>query len=59
MLENPDSEQDYWSKTPFEGLYKVGQDNIRLLKNLIYYDLFLYDKMNYFDFLGSIVKAVK
>ena len=36
MLENPDSEQDYWSKTA-EGIYKIGHDSIRLTKWLIFY----------------------
>ena len=30
MLENPDFEQDHWSKTA-EGFYKVGHDSIRLM----------------------------
>ena len=31
MLENPDFEQDQWSRTA-EGIYKIGHDNIRLMK---------------------------
>ena len=31
MSENPDFEQDYWSRTA-EGIYKIGHDSIRLMK---------------------------
>ena len=31
MLENPDFEQDYWSRTA-EGIYKVAHNIIRLMK---------------------------
>ena len=31
MLEKPDFEQDYWSRTA-EGISKVGHDSIRLMK---------------------------
>ena len=31
MLENPDFEQDYWSRTAI-GKYKTGQDSISLMK---------------------------
>ena len=55
MLENPDLEQDYWSKTA-ESIYKIGHDSIRLMKWLIYYDRTHYDNMNYFDFLGSLCR---
>ena len=37
MLENPDAEQDYWSKTAM-GIYKIGLDSIRLMTWLAYYD---------------------
>ena len=45
MLENPNFEQDYWSKTA-EGIHKNGHDIIRLMKWLIYYDRFYYANMN-------------
>ena len=48
MLNNPDFEQDFWSKTA-EGIYKIGHDSIRLRKWLIYYDRSYYDNMNYID----------
>ena len=37
MLENPDFEQDYWSRTS-QGGYKVGHDSFRIIKWLAYYD---------------------
>ena len=55
MLEKPDFEEDYWSRTA-ESLYKIGHDSIRLMNRLIYYDRSYYDTMNYFDLLGSICK---
>ena len=55
MLENPDFEQDFWSRTA-EGIYKIGHDSIRLMKWLIYPDRCYYDIMNYFDLMGSICK---
>ena len=57
MLENPDFEQDHWSRTG-EGIYKIGHDSIRLLKSLIYYDRSFYDNMNYFDLMGSVLKSL-
>ena len=37
MLENPDFEQNYWSRTA-TGIYKIGHDSIRLMKWICYYD---------------------
>ena len=48
MLENPDFEQDYWSRTA-EGIYKTGHDSIRLRKWLIYYDRSYHNNLNCFD----------
>ena len=31
MLENPDFEQDHWSRTA-EGIYKIGHDSIQFMK---------------------------
>ena len=42
MLENPDFEQNFWSKTP-EGIYKIGDVKIRLMKWLAYYDRSYYE----------------
>ena len=35
MLEFPDFEQDYWSRTA-EGIYKIAHDSIRLMKWICY-----------------------
>ena len=55
MSENPDFEQDHWSRTA-ERIYEIGHECIRLMKWLIYYDRYFYDKMNYFDILSSLCK---
>ena len=34
MLENPDFERDYWSRTA-EGIYKIGDDSITLMVDLL------------------------
>ena len=58
MSENPDFEQDHWSKTAV-GIYKVGHDSIRLMKWLIYYDRSYYDNINYYGLMGSLCKYLK
>ena len=55
MNENPDFEQDHWSRTA-EGIFKNGHDSVGLIKWLIYYDRSYHDNVNYFDLLGSICK---
>ena len=55
MLENPDFEQDVYSRTA-EGLYKVGHDSIRLMKWLAFYDRSHYVNINFFDVMGSVLK---
>ena len=57
MLENPDFEQGYWSRTA-ESIYSIGHDSIRKMNWLIYYNRSCYDRMIYFDLMGSIVKTV-
>ena len=37
MTENPDFEQDYWSRTA-TGIYQIGYDSIRLMNWICYYD---------------------
>ena len=37
MLENPDLEQDYYSRTA-TGIYKNGHDSIRLMEWICFYD---------------------
>ena len=53
MLKNPDFEQDYWSQTA-SGIYKIGQDSIRLMKWICYYDRSYYENINYYDLMGSV-----
>ena len=53
MLENPDFERNYWSRTA-EGFQRNGLDSFRLMKWFIYYDRSYYDNMNYFDLMGSV-----
>ena len=54
MLELPDFEQDYWSRTA-TGVYKIGHDSIRILKWICYYERSHYENVKYFDLLGSFV----
>ena len=37
MLENPEFEQNYYSRT-VEGIFKIGYDSIRLMKWIAYYE---------------------
>ena len=53
MLENPNFEQNCWSKTS-NGIYKIGHDSIRLIKWICYYDRSYYENINYYDLMGSL-----
>ena len=55
MLENPDFEQNHYSK-PAIGIDKIGQDNIRLMKWIAFYDRSFFEKINYYDMMGYICK---
>ena len=57
-LKNQDFEQNYWSGTA-EGIYKIGNDSIRLLKRICYYDRSYYENINYYDMMGSVLKTLK
>ena len=57
MLQHPDYEQDFWSRTA-EGIHKIGRGSIRLMKWLIYFDRSYYDNMNCFDLMGSVLKCL-
>ena len=57
MIENPDFEQDHYSKTA-EGIYKVGHDSISLMKWLAYYDRSYYEKINYYDLMASVLTCL-
>ena len=55
IIENPDFEQDYWSRTAIRS-YKRGHDSIRSMKWLAFYDRSFFENINCFDMMGSIVK---
>ena len=55
MLENPNFEQNYWSRTA-EGIYKIGHDSIRLMKWICYYDRLCYENINDYKLMGSVCK---
>ena len=55
MLQNPDFEQEYWSRTA-ENIYKIEHVIIRLMKWLIYYDQSYHDNLNYFGLMGSLCR---
>ena len=57
MLENPDFEQNYWSRIS-TGIYKIGHDSIRLMKFICYYDRSYYENINYHDLMGSICRYI-
>ena len=57
MLENPDFEQVYWSRTA-TGIYKTGHDSIRLMKWICYYDRSYYENIKYYDLMGSVLKCL-
>ena len=58
MVENSDFEQNYWSRTA-TGIYKIGHDSMRLMKCICYYDCSYYENINYYDFMGSVLKCFK
>ena len=55
MLEFPDFEQEYWSKTA-TGVYKIGHDSIRLMKWICCYDRSYCENINNYDLMGSVCK---
>ena len=58
MFQNPNFEQDYWSKTA-RGIYKIEHNSIRLMKWICYYDRPSYENSNYFDLMASISICLK
>ena len=58
MVLNPNFEQNYWSRTARD-IYKIGHDSIRLMKWICYYDRSYYEKINYYDLMGSICIFLK
>ena len=55
MIENPNFEQDYYSRTAI-GIYQIGHDSIRILKWMAFYDRSYHENINYYDLMGSILK---
>ena len=55
MLQNPNFEQNCWSRTA-KRIYQIGHDSIRIMKKICYCDRFYYENINYYDLLGSICK---
>ena len=55
MLENPDFEQDYYSRTAI-GIDKIGHGSFRLMKWLAYCKRSYYENLNYYDLMGSVSK---
>ena len=53
MLENPNFEQNHYSKTS-TGIYKIAHDSIQLMKWICYYDRSFYENLNYYTLMGSI-----
>ena len=57
MIENPDFEQNYWSRTS-TGIYKIGHDSIRLMRWIWYYDRSYYENISYYDLMASILTCL-
>ena len=55
MLENPNFEKNKNLLTS-TGIYKIAHDSIRLRKWIWYYDRFCFEKINYYDLMGSIFR---
>ena len=55
MLNNPNFEQDFWTRTA-EPIYKIGNDSIRLGKWLTSYDRSYFENINFYDMMGSVLK---
>ena len=58
MLKNPNFEQNKYSLTS-TGIYKIGNDSIRLMKWICYYDRSYYENINYYDLMASICKYLE
>ena len=55
MLENPNFEQNKYSLTS-TGILKIAHDSITLMKCICYNDRIFYEKINYYDLMGSVCK---
>ena len=57
MLENPDFEQFYFSRTTI-GIYNIEHYSFRLMKWLAYYDRSYHENINSFYMLGSVLTCL-
>ena len=55
MLDNPDLEQVYWSRTS-QGVYEIAHDSIRLMRWICYHDWSYHENVSYYDLMGSVLK---
>ena len=55
MFEHLVFEQNYYSRTA-TGIHRICYDSIRLMKSICYYDRPFYEKINYYDLMGSFCK---
>ena len=55
MLHNPNFERNIYSITS-TCIYKIAHDSVRLMKWICHYDRSYYEKINYYDLMGSICK---
>ena len=53
MIENPDFEQNHFSRT-VKSIYRSVHDSFRIRNLLAYYDRSCYENKNYFDLMISI-----
>ena len=58
MLESPDSEQNYYSRTA-TGFYKIEHDSFKIMNRISYYGRSCYEKKNYYDMMASILLCLK
>ena len=57
MLQNPDFEQNRYSITS-AGIYNFGHDSIRLKKQIAYYHRSYYEKIIFYDLMGSVFNCL-
>ena len=56
-LDNHDFEQNQYSTTA-TSIDKIGHDRIRLMKKLAFSDRSDYEKINYYDLMGSVLNCL-
>ena len=57
MLENPDLEQDHYSRTAIS-IYETGHGSVRLMKWLAYYDRSYYENVNFYDLIACCLTCL-